>query len=74
MFYMQKMYYTSHGGMYSAHYFGKINISFRTTLESKLREFQFKILNRIVFTNEKLFRLAWFIRHPVLSAKQRLNP
>ena len=31
-------------------------LSFRTTLETKLREFQFKILNRIVFTNEKLFR------------------
>ena len=30
-------------------------LSFRTTLETKLREFQFKILNRIVFTNEKLF-------------------
>ena len=31
-------------------------LSFRTTLETKLKEFQFKILNRIVFTNEKLFR------------------
>ena len=31
-------------------------LSFRTTLRTKLREFQFKILNRIVFTNEKLFR------------------
>ena len=31
-------------------------LSFRTTLETKLRGFQFKILNRIVFTNEKLFR------------------
>ena len=31
-------------------------LSCRTTLETKLREFQFKILNRIVFTNEKLFR------------------
>ena len=31
-------------------------LSFRTTLETKLREFQFKMLNRIVFTNEKLFR------------------
>ena len=31
-------------------------LSFRTTLETKLREFQFKILNLIVFTNEKLFR------------------
>ena len=44
------------------------SLSFRATLESKLREFQFKILNRIVFTNEKKFR------RPVLSAKQRLNP
>ena len=31
-------------------------LSFRTTLETKLRGLQFKILNRIVFTNEKLFR------------------
>ena len=31
-------------------------LSFRTTLETKLRKFQFKMLNRIVFTNEKLFR------------------
>ena len=31
-------------------------LPFRTTLETKLREFQFKILNRIVFTNEKRFR------------------
>lgn len=34
------------------------SLSFRTALESKLREFQFKILNRIVFTNEKLFRFG----------------
>ena len=34
------------------------SLSFRPTLESKLREFQFKILNRIVFTNEKLFRFG----------------
>ena len=33
-------------------------LSFLTTLETKLREFQFKILNRIVFTNEKLFRFG----------------
>ena len=31
-------------------------LSLLTTLETKLREFQFKILNRIVFMNEKLFR------------------
>ena len=30
-------------------------LSFRTTLETKLREFQFKILNRIIFTTEKRF-------------------
>ena len=34
------------------------SLSFCTTLESKLREFQLKILNRIVFTNEKLFRFG----------------
>ena len=34
------------------------SLPFRTTLESKLREFQFKILNRIVFTNGKLFRFG----------------
>ena len=34
------------------------SLSFRATLESKLREFQFKILNRIIFTNEKLFRFG----------------
>ena len=33
-------------------------LPFRTTLETKLREFQFKILNRIVFTNEKRFRFG----------------
>ena len=34
------------------------SLSFRTALESKRREFKFKILNRIVFTNEKLFRFG----------------
>ena len=51
-------------------------LSFRTTLETKLREFQFKILNRIVFTNEKLFRfdMAESDKINVLSAKLRSNP
>ena len=31
------------------------SLPFRTTLESKLREFQFKILNRITFTKRKTF-------------------
>ena len=30
----------------------------RTTLDSKLREFQYKILNNIAFTNDKLFRFG----------------
>ena len=34
------------------------SLSFRKTLESKLREFQFKILNCIVFINEKVFRFG----------------
>ena len=34
------------------------SLSFHTTLESKLEELQSKILNRIVFTNEKLFRFG----------------
>ena len=32
------------------------SLAFQTTLESKIREFQYKILNCIVFTNEKLSR------------------
>ena len=31
---------------------------FRTTLETQLREFQFNILSRIVFTNKKLFHFG----------------
>ena len=34
------------------------SLPFRTTLDSKLREFQHKILNNIVFTNDKLFRFG----------------
>lgn len=34
--------------------------------------FSHDIINRIVFTN--CFVSAWLIRHPVLFAKQRLNP
>ena len=35
------------------------SLPFRTTLDSKLREFQYKILNNIVFTNDKLFRFGF---------------
>ena len=34
------------------------SLAFNVTLESKLREFQYKILNCILYTNEKLFRLG----------------
>ena len=37
----------------------KVNsLPFHTTLDSKLREFQYKILNNIVFTNDQLFRFG----------------
>ena len=32
------------------------SLAFETTLDTKLREFQYKILNLIIFTNEKLHR------------------
>lgn len=34
------------------------SLPFRTTLDSKLREFQYKSLNNIVFANDKLFRVG----------------
>ena len=49
-------------------------LSFRTTLDTKLREFRFKILNSIVFTNGKLFRFVWLNQINVFSAKLRSSP
>ena len=34
------------------------SLAFQTTLESKIREFQYKILNCIVFTNKKLSHIG----------------
>ena len=34
------------------------SLAFQTTLESKIREFQYKILNCIILTNEKLSRIG----------------
>ena len=34
------------------------SLSFRTTLDAKLRQFQYNILNNTVFTNDKLFRFG----------------
>ena len=47
-------------------------LTFRITLETKLREFQL-LLNRIVFTNEKLFYFGMADSPSCLSAEQRLN-
>lgn len=38
------------------------SLPFRVTIETKIREFQYKLLNNIVFTNEKLFRLCTFCK------------
>ena len=35
----------------------KYSLSFKVSLETKIREFQYKVLNNIVFTNEKLFKI-----------------
>ena len=37
-------------------------LPFRSTLESKTREFQYKILNCIVYTNERLYRFGLVVR------------
>ena len=33
-------------------------LSFKVSLEMKVREFQYKVLNNIVFTNEKVFKMS----------------
>ena len=42
------------------------SLAFQTTLESKTREFQYKIRNCIVFTNEKLSRIG-LVASPICS-------
>ena len=50
------------------------SLPFVVTIETKIREFQYKILNNIVFTNEKLFRLK-MIDSPLCGfVKEKLNP
>ena len=46
------------------------SLSFRSSMESKLREFQYKILNCIVFTNKKLFRFG-IMQSPLLTSCQK---
>ena len=42
---------------------------FRATLSTKLREFQYKILNRILYTNDMLFKFKKLNLLYVISAK-----
>ena len=50
------------------------SLSFRSSMELKLREFQYKILNCIVFTNEKLFRFG-ITQSPLCTfCQKRTNP
>jgi len=49
------------------------SLPFRTTLDSKLREFQFKILNNIVFTNDKSFHFGLSNPLIVLFAMRNQN-
>ena len=50
------------------------SLPFTVTIETKIREFQYKVLNNIIFTNEKLFRLKIRTRLHVPFANKRLNP
>ena len=48
------------------------SLAFQTTLESKIREFQYKTLNCIVFTNEKLCRFG-FVESPISTFCQEFG-
>ncbi|CAH3175125.1 unnamed protein product, partial [Porites evermanni] len=43
--------------MFILYYFIIYSLSFKVPLETKISEFQYKVLNNIVFTNEKLFKI-----------------
>lgn len=45
-----------------------------TITKTKIREFQYKVLNNIVFTNKRLLGGDWQIRSHVLFVNKRLNP
>ena len=50
------------------------SLAFKTTLDTKLREFQYKILNLIIFTDEKLHRFKMVTTLYVPFVMQRWNP
>ena len=50
------------------------SLSLKVSLETKIREFQYKVLNNIVFTNEKLFKIKMIDSHNAPFVKTTLNP
>ena len=52
------------------HFAIRFDLPFTVTVETKLREFQYKILNDIVYTNDKLFRFK-MIESPLCTFCQK---
>lgn len=50
------------------------SLPFTITIKTKIREFQYKVLNNIVFTNKRLLGGDWQICPHVLFVNKRLNP
>jgi len=50
------------------------SLPFTVTIEAIIREFQYKVVNNIVFTNEKVFRLKMTDSPYVPFVNERLNP
>ena len=50
------------------------SLSFNVSLETKIREFQHKVLNNIVWWVKSYLKLRWLIRHNVPYAKQDRIP
>ena len=49
------------------------SLLFTVTIETKIREFQYKVLNNIVFTNEKMFRLKMIDSPSCAFCKQEIE-
>ena len=50
------------------------SLPFSSSMESKLREFHYKVLNCVVFKMKNSFVLVLHNHHHVISAKMRTNP
>ena len=49
-------------------------LSFKVSLETKIREFQYKVLNNIVFTNEKFFKMKKTDLPQCIFCKNEIEP